>query len=120
MGGNKNVSDAIANTVPTQHTLDKNIEDTIQFNVFDDVELTNNMLPHKKVDLMNRAIAEVRKKVARRKKKRVRNVKDSELDDDAILKEVNKLRKKPIHGAARKGTFTDLAVDCNNKHKNSD
>lgn len=39
--------------------LIKKTEDTIKFTVFNDEELTQNMTPSQKVDLMNRALSSV-------------------------------------------------------------
>ena len=75
------------------------------------------MLPHEKVDLMKRAFEEVRKDVAKGSRKKPKDVKDSECDKNKVIEKADKLRKKPIYGAKRKGSYTNVGIDCHNKHK---
>ena len=44
-------------------------------------------------------------------------VKESDLDRHQVINEVNVLRKAPVHGAIRKGSMKDVAIDCVKKHK---
>lgn len=40
-----------------------------------------------------------------------------EIDCAEVIKEMDQVQKKPIHGAMVSGSFTDLIIDSTKKHK---